>query len=146
MCTHSHSDHIGCNYLFLKAKEHIIAQSINTHERYSFHKFSEAPYGIDEGIRVIATPGHTLDSVSLIVENCNLGKHVAICGDLFENSSDINDPSIWIDAGSESIELQRANRLMIAESADIVIPGHGSLFEITREIVDKLKTETNTKS
>lgn len=146
VCTHSHSDHIGCNYLFLKAKQHIIGQTINNHEHYSFHKFSTGPYVIDDGIRVIATPGHTLDSVSVIVENSNLGNHVAICGDLFENSEDVNDSNIWIDAGSESVELQRANRLMVAEKADIIVPGHGALFGMTREMVEKLKVEANLKS
>lgn len=80
------------------------------------------------------------------MENSNLGNRVAICGDLFENSEDINNSSIWIDAGSESLELQRANRLKIAENTEIVIPGHGSLFGMTKEMLEKLKVEANLKS
>lgn len=84
--------------------------------------------------------------MTLIVENSNLGNHVAICGDLFENSEDIQNPNIWIDAGSESIELQRKSRLMVAENADIIVPGHGPLFGITKDMLEKLKIEANLKS
>ena len=62
---------------------------------------------------MIATPGHTLDSVSVIVNNCtsgfshlleNLGPDsvvAVIAGDLFEKEEDLQDESVWIEAGSE---------------------------------------------
>ena len=51
--------------------KHIVGQSISVGDRYEIHDFdADGPYNLGgEGrLRVIATPGHTLDSVSLIVE------------------------------------------------------------------------------
>lgn len=141
VCTHGHSDHIGCNYLFLNAVEHIVGRAISNKNVYRVIE-DDSEYTIDEGIYVTPTPGHTLDSVSLIVENSNLSaKPVAVCGDLFENRDDCFHELIWIGAGSESMDQQRKNRLLIAEMAGIIIPGHGPQFEVTDEIIDKL-TET----
>lgn len=139
VCTHGHSDHIGCNYLFLKAKEHIVGRGISNKDQYRSVE-DESKYQIDDGIYVIPTPGHTLDSVSLIVENSNLcEKPVAVCGDLFEKRHDCFHELIWIGAGSDSIDKQRKSRLFIAEMAGIIIPGHGPRFDVTDEIIAKLK-------
>ena len=58
-------------HLFLQAK-HIVGQSISVGDRYEIHDFDAGePYNLDgeKGrLRVVATPGHTLDSVSLIVD------------------------------------------------------------------------------
>lgn len=141
VCTHGHSDHIGCNYLFLKAKEHIVGRGISNKDEYRSIE-DDTKYIIDEGIYVLTTPGHTLDSISLIVEHSNLSRRpVAICGDLFERREDCFHELIWIGAGSDSIDIQRKNRLRIAEMAAIIIPGHGPQFEITDEIIAKLKEE-----
>lgn len=146
VCTHGHSDHIGCNYLFLNAKEHIIGHSIA--HRNEYRTLDETnDYEIDDGIRVRKTPGHTLDSVSVIVEKNNLvAGTVAVCGDLFENERDWSDSNIWIEAGTESIEQQRKSRHGIVEIADFVIPGHGSSFLVTEEIRKKLRDELNLSS
>lgn len=133
VCTHGHSDHIGCNYLFTNAREHIVGQSISNRNRYTFHDFS-TDYEIDLGIRVIATPGHTLDSVSVMVEDTNLGKTVAICGDLFENASDCENEKVWIEAGSESQQEQRKQRYRIAQMANVIVPGHGEMFTVNEDI------------
>lgn len=139
VCTHGHSDHIGCNYLFLNAVEHIVGRAISHKNVYRGIE-DDGSHTIDEGISVLPTPGHTLDSVSVIVENSNLStKPVAVCGDLFERREDCFDESIWIDAGSESIEQQKKNRLTIAEMAGVIIPGHGPKFDVTDEIIAKLR-------
>lgn len=139
VCTHGHSDHVGCNYLFLNAVEHIVGHAISHKNVYRTIE-DDTNHTIDEGIYVTPTPGHTLDSVSLIVENTNLSdKPVAVCGDLFERRDDCFHELIWIGAGSESIDQQKTNRLIIAEMAGIIIPGHGPQFEVTDEILDKLK-------
>lgn len=139
VCTHGHSDHIGCNYLFVNAKEHIVGRAISNKDEYRAIE-DDTKYIIDDGIYVLATPGHTLDSVTLICENSNLSdKPVAICGDLFEKREDCDHELIWIGAGSDSIETQRKNRLLIAEMASIIIPGHGPKFDITDEIITKLR-------
>lgn len=138
VCTHGHSDHIGCNYLFLNAVEHIVGRAISTKNVYRVIE-DDSNHTIDEGIYVRPTPGHTLDSVSLIVENTNLStKPVAVCGDLFEKRDDCFHELIWIGAGSESVEQQKRCRLEIAEMAGVIIPGHGPKFEVTDEIIAKL--------
>lgn len=143
ICTHGHSDHIGCNYLFLQAKEHIVGHAISNKNEYRSID-DEVDYVIDDGIRITATPGHTLDSISVIVENNSLAKGVvAICGDLFEKSDDCVNPQLWIEAGSDSIEKQRTHRHRMAELADIIVPGHGNYFKVTPEIRNNLEKELN---
>lgn len=139
ICTHGHSDHIGCNYLFQKAKEHIVGHSISFKNEY---RCLIDDYIIDEGIRIVKTPGHTPDSISVIVDESNIAPGpVAICGDLFENEMDWTNPYIWIGAGSDSIVEQRKSRHLIANISDYIVAGHGSPFSVTQEIRDKLKTE-----
>lgn len=139
VCTHGHSDHIGCNYLFLNAKEHIVGRGISKKDEYRSIEDGDH-YQIDDDIYVMPTPGHTNDSISLIVENNNLSsKPVAIVGDLFEKREDCYFELIWIGAGSDSIDIQRKNRLYIAEMAGIIIPGHGPQFDVTDEIITRLK-------
>lgn len=141
VCTHGHSDHIGCNYLFLNAKEHIVARAISNKNVYRVIE-DDNKHLIDDGIYVLPTPGHTLDSISLIVEDNNLSaKAVAVCGDLFEKCDDCFHELIWVGAGSESIDQQKKSRLFIAEMTGVIIPGHGPKFEVTDEIVAKLKEE-----
>lgn len=123
----------------MNAKEHIVGRAISKKDEYRTIE-DDTNYIIDDGIYVVATPGHTMDSISLIVENSNLShKPVAICGDLFEKREDCDHELIWIGAGSDSIDTQRKYRLQIAEMAAIIIPGHGPKFEITDEIIGKLR-------
>lgn len=141
VCTHGHSDHIGCNYLFLNAKEHIVGRAISNKDEY-WSVEDDTKYPIDDGIYIMPTPGHTLDSISLIVENNDSSsKPVAICGDLFEKRQDCFHELIWVGAGSDSIDIQKKNRLLIAEVAGIIIPGHGEKFDVTEEILTKLKEQ-----
>lgn len=99
------------------------------------------PFELTPDIRVVATPGHTLSCISVVVANTNLGNGVAIVGDLFEKMEDIDDPALWIDVGSEDKHLQMENRLKISETADWIIPGHGEPFQVTHEIKEKLRSQ-----
>ncbi|KAL4716063.1 hypothetical protein ACJJTC_002828 [Scirpophaga incertulas] len=133
--THGHSDHIGNNNLFLKAK-HIVGYSISFGEKYFIHNFSKGHrYIINETVQVMPTPGHTLSDVTVLVEMKNK-KITAITGDLFETQDDINDPKIWVEAGSEDPNMQKQNRVAVAELAEWIIPGHGTKFRVT----DKMRT------
>lgn len=131
--THGHSDHIGNNNLFLNAT-HIVGQSISRGETYILHNFEE-DYIVDDHIRVMATPGHTMSCVSIIVR-ADIGAAsiatVAIVGDLFEKEEDLVNENIWIEAGSENVEMQRRNRDKILKIADYIIPGHGPMFKVVR--------------
>lgn len=144
--THGHSDHIGNNNCFLKAK-HIVGQSVSFKDQYELHDFNE-PYIIEDDIQVIATKGHTLGCVSVIVKNgiCNGNEGViGIVGDLFECCADINDDSIWIEAGSEDPQAQCRNRSCVADVVDYILPGHGPGFIVTENVRLKLRSQLTVK-
>lgn len=133
VCTHGHSDHIGCNHLFKKAI-HIVGYSISHKDTYfTDHDFRYGQeYSISEEIKVIPTPGHTSQDVSVLVTH-PLEGIIAITGDLFEKFEDLNDASIWKSAGSDDETLQELNREKILKIADIIIPGHGEKFMVPKE-------------
>lgn len=135
--THGHSDHLGNNNLFLKAR-HIVGTNISQRNRYFIHDFTSAPFRLSDTIEVLATPGHTLSCVSLLVRNCAIrtpgssaALTVAICGDLFERVEDIGLATLWLEAGSEDPAAQRRNRARMAAVADFIVPGHGAGFAVT---------------
>ena len=78
-------------------------------------------------MKVFATPGHTLDSVSVKVVTKE-GVCV-VAGDTFEKEEDLEDESLWKEAGSDSEELQKKSREHILSIADIIVPGHGPSFK-----------------
>lgn len=112
---------------------HIVGTEISHHEKYEYFRWHQS-YVIDDGIGVRKTPGHTLDSVSVIVFNTNMGKRVAIVGDLFEKVEDIDDPEIWRSAGTDSEAEQEASRLSMIKAMNVIIPGHGPPFEVTERM------------
>ena len=124
--THGHSDHVGNNNLFLDATAHIVGQSANKADEYDLTAFENGTYTINEYVKVVATPGHTLDSVSVEVQVSD-GLYI-IAGDLFEKYEDLKDESIWLEAGSEDPEKQRHHRNQALSRADFIIPGHGPMF------------------
>ena len=141
VCTHGHPDHTGNNNLFTEAKLHIVGHSVFKGDLYYNHSFDEGvPYDIDEWVSVIPTPGHTLDSLSVVVTDCKIGDDscsgtpgccVVIAGDLFEREGDILDSSVWKEAGSEDEKLQIQMRQHMSDAADYIVPGHGSMFRVT---------------
>ncbi|CAG9581252.1 unnamed protein product [Danaus chrysippus] len=138
--THGHSDHIGNNNLFLKAK-HIVGFSISFQDNYYIHPFDEGKeFIINEHVKVLPTPGHTLSDVTVLATNSEK-EVVAVTGDLFEKFEDIADPSLWIEAGIEDQVKQRKNRSQISELADWIIPGHGPKFKVTDDIRKTLREQ-----
>lgn len=133
ICTHGHSDHTGCNYLFKNAK-HIVGFSISHKNKYYINcNFSDGEeYIINDKVKVIPTPGHTLQDVTVIVETVD-NKVIAITGDLFEKYEDLEDDSIWKNAGSDCEQLQIENREKILRIVDYIVPGHGPMFKIPQK-------------
>ena len=41
VCTHGHSDHTGCNGLFLEAKAHVVGHSVSHRHTYTLHPFDQ---------------------------------------------------------------------------------------------------------
>uniref|UniRef100_A0A2A4JUR7 Metallo-beta-lactamase domain-containing protein 1 n=1 Tax=Heliothis virescens TaxID=7102 RepID=A0A2A4JUR7_HELVI len=138
--THGHSDHIGNNNLFLMAK-HIVGFSVSFQDEYHMHPFDKGEeLRIDDNVKVIPTPGHTLSDVTVIVTSKPAGT-VAITGDLFERFEDIENPSIWLESGSEDPVQQMKNRSKVADLADWIIPGHGPKFQVTEQVRQTLKKQ-----
>lgn len=127
VCTHGHSDHTGNTNLFPDAAL-ISSFDVCNGDLYTLHDFaSGTPYVIDDCIEVIATPGHTMQDVSVIVRT---GKGVvAITGDLFESEADLSDETLW-KSMSEHPESQQSSRVKILKIADRIIPGHGDVFDV----------------
>ncbi|KAL1506567.1 hypothetical protein ABEB36_005903 [Hypothenemus hampei] len=132
ICTHGHSDHIGNNNLFQNAT-HIVGFSISKRDEYSLsHDFSKgAEFQISDDIKVVPTPGHTLQDVSVIFNNNDV--LYAITGDLFEKEEDLENDNIWISAGSDNEQLQRDNREKILKLVDFIVPGHGPMFQVPKK-------------
>ncbi|MEN6521777.1 MAG: MBL fold metallo-hydrolase [Armatimonadota bacterium] len=131
VCTHGHSDHTGNTNLFPGAVL-ISSHDISKDDLYTVHDFAK-PYIIDDGIEVIATPGHTQGDVSVIVRTKD--GIVAITGDLFENEADLTDDSLW-KATSELPKEQQLSRNRVLKLANFIVPGHGDIFAVYRFSAD----------
>ena len=115
--THSHADHCGNNYLFSRAK---------------ILKAKEGDV-IAPGVWVMATPGHSMDSISVVVENDDVTsqiKTIVISGDAlptFGNFLKKVPPALHVDRDLAIASMQRIMAL-----SDIVVPGHDFPFSIRR--------------
>jgi glyoxylase-like metal-dependent hydrolase (beta-lactamase superfamily II) len=115
--THSHPDHCGNNHLF-------------SHAKTLMPKEGEI---IAPGVWVIKTPGHSMDSISVVVENddaSSQSKTVVISGDAlptFGNFIKNVPPALHVDR-----DLAIASMRKIIALSDIVVPGHDFPFSIRR--------------
>jgi glyoxylase-like metal-dependent hydrolase (beta-lactamase superfamily II) len=107
--THSHPDHCGNNHLFSMAR--VLAARDGD--------------AISPGVWIMATPGHSMDSISVVVE-ANLT--IVIAGDAlptFGNFQKMVPPALHIDR-----TLAEASMKKILAFADIVVPGHDFPFYV----------------
>lgn len=148
VCSHSHPDHVGNLNLFTRAKKHFVGTSVYSNDLYDLNCFEPIgsykykspredkeidvityePYRLDSNLSLQPTQGHTMECISMLVDNCQQYARVALVGDLFEREADVKDEAIWLGAGSQNSSLQRANRTRIYQSVDYILPGHGPLF------------------
>ncbi|XP_063216480.1 metallo-beta-lactamase domain-containing protein 1 [Bacillus rossius redtenbacheri] len=137
--THGHADHVGNNNLFLNAT-HIVGTCIFKCDKFYNYDFDGGnPYPLDGGsVCVFATPGHTLDHVSVLVRTEDLGV-VVVAGDLFEKEEDVFNPEIWKASGSADQCLQVQHRNKVLLESDYIIPGHGPMFKVTEGMRDTVK-------
>jgi len=128
--THCHKDHMGNIELFPSAHK-------VTHHACPFLSDSEKverfPFSIQEGVELIETPGHSWDSITVLVK---AEKVYAITGDAIPIKSNYENwipPVIHVDA-----QLALESMKKIVQQADIIIPGHDSPFEVnkSKEILD----------
>ena len=61
---------------------------------------------------------------------------------MFEKEEDITDCNIWMNLGTPELrEVQAISRCKIADISDVIIPGHGPPFYITKEIREQLSKQ-----
>jgi len=121
--THSHPDHCANNRLFSQAKT-------------IYPKDGEL---IAPGVRALVTPGHSPDSISVVVdatiqqgdEMAPTSRRVVIAGDALPTLGNFQKrvpPAVHYDRA-----LAVASMNKIIEMADIVIPGHDRPFSLQEE-------------
>ncbi|VDD82154.1 unnamed protein product [Mesocestoides corti] len=129
ICSHGHVDHIGSLNCFPSATI-LIGTEIMRSGRTVEHNFSFVnPFIIDDNVRIIFTPGHTKNDVSLVVEKTREFGTVVVSGDLFESQQDLLDSQLWKSSSLDAI-LQERSRNYILSFANYIIPGHGSMFRV----------------
>ncbi|MCU0637980.1 MAG: MBL fold metallo-hydrolase [Methanothrix sp.] len=110
--THSHSDHCGNNHLFSGARTPVVRNGDL----------------IAPDVLVLASPGHSPDSISIVVKN---EFTIVIAGDALPtlgNFQKMVPPALHTD-----IALAKASMSRIIEIADIVVPGHDLPFSLEKE-------------
>jgi N-acyl homoserine lactone hydrolase len=122
--THSHDDHVGNNYLF-------------SHAKFLVPNDREM---IASGVWTMHTPGHSLDSISVVVEagvetfkkNAIMKdfRMIVIAGDAlptFGNFQKNVPPALHVDR-----DLAVSSMAKIVALADIVVPGHDLPFYVMK--------------
>ncbi|MBD3313174.1 MBL fold metallo-hydrolase [Candidatus Woesearchaeota archaeon] len=123
ICTHRHFDHVHNMHLFKNA---IRVHNKEIHETNgNLIVYKEGPVDIDVlGIKLISTPGHMAEHVSVVVES--EGKKTVIAGDAFVPE--------YLDLLDET---GKKSALKIIDIADEIIPGHGDI--IKKEEFDEIR-------
>ena len=129
--THSHPDHCANNRLFSRAKT-------------IYPKDGEL---IAPGVRALATPGHSPDSISVLVDaaihpprgdgTAPATRIVVIAGDALPTLGNFQKrvpPAVHYDRA-----LAVASMNKIIEMADIVIPGHDCPFSVREEMKNRVQ-------
>ncbi|MGV8141845.1 MAG: MBL fold metallo-hydrolase [Candidatus Woesearchaeota archaeon] len=115
--THSHLDHYRNIGMFENAKS-LDYWGLWSKDKLSFNT-KERQFNKD--IRVLRTPGHSYDGITLLVKT-DTGI-VAICGDIFWKKDYPKKDVYAFDAK----QLEK-DRTMLKKVADYIIPGHGKMF------------------
>lgn len=121
--THSHSDHIENLDLFPNAKVYLHAGG----EEVPFkHETVTEDIEIAEGVKLVHTPGHTPDSMSVFVK---ADRNYAVAGDAVPLEDNIRKkvpPRLNCDP-----DLAMQSIKSIVRFADVIVPGHGFPFMTT---------------
>lgn len=134
--THGHYDHLSNNYLFKNADKTGGKGVWHPDKSLDVYKeIAEVP-----GVELIATPGHTVPHVSIVVES--KGKKYVIAGDA------IQPKYIYVNKWGvlDNKDYVASAKKIFALNPDVIIPGHGPIvegkeLEELRKTVEKLNTE-----
>lgn len=124
--THLHRDHTGNHRLFETAK---FFMSTYEYERCTIPNSEPLDDNdeIMEGVTVMYTPGHTKGHCSVVVE---LEDTIVIAGDALVSLTYLLAGKFWSynpDYYSEKASTESLKKIL--DTADYIIPGHGSLFK-----------------
>ena len=117
--THSHIDHYRNIGMFPEAKT---LEYFGLWDRNTVEDWKEQ---FTKNIWIIKTPGHSYDSITLLVKTDN--GIVAICGDVFWKEDFPKD-----DPYASDKEKLEESRKKVLEMADYIIPGHGKMFKVEK--------------
>jgi glyoxylase-like metal-dependent hydrolase (beta-lactamase superfamily II) len=123
--THSHMDHLKNIALFPAAKV------LDFWGWWQGDRWEKSTGIINENITVMETPGHSYDSLTLLVKT-DTGL-IAVCGDVFWDESFPEKPEH--DPFAADAALLRESREKLLTTADYIIPGHGGIFPVTSIMV-----------
>lgn len=114
--THSHIDHFRNIGMFPKAK------TLEFWGIWDKNKVIDWREDFNNEIKIIKTPGHSMDSLTFLVKTEN--GIIAVCGDVFwKENFPKNDPY------ASDLEKLKESRWRVLELADWVVPGHGQMFK-----------------
>jgi len=124
--SHAHFDHNANLYLFKKAQliyhKWLVGLKDGKTQKFS-EEFDEIPQVNIQGIKIIKTPGHTEDSISIISKY--QGKKYAVVGDALKISILKNG---IIDKSYSDPILYRDNINRICDIADVIISGEDGII------------------
>ena len=129
--SHGHIDHALLAGIFENAK-YVTFESL-MYDKDLQLEFEDDVLGL--GTKVIKTPGHTAEHVSLIVKTD--GGNYAVAGDVFwwaEGEKEVVDINKADDAHPAELDMTelKNSRKTLLELADFIIPGHGKMFKVKR--------------
>uniref|UniRef100_A0AC35GEE2 Metallo-beta-lactamase domain-containing protein n=1 Tax=Panagrolaimus sp. PS1159 TaxID=55785 RepID=A0AC35GEE2_9BILA len=140
--THGHPDHSGNTNNF---PDSIHYQGNLVHYRTKFN-ISELAHSnsifLTPNVKLIKTPGHTSEDISVIVSNTDKYGTIAISGDIFISDKDIDFPMMW-KKFSHDIHQQEYSRRELICAANFIVPGHGKVFKVTSEIKNGVNCGNN---
>ncbi|OKY77240.1 MAG: Metal-dependent hydrolase of the beta-lactamase superfamily II [Candidatus Methanohalarchaeum thermophilum] len=119
--THLHFDHKGCNHIFKEAEK----TTDQPKDRSKFHKRINKDLN---QLKIINTPGHTKNHVSVLIKDKETNKNIVVAGDALPEKTNYlkeKPPGINIDKEKSMESIQK-----IIKIADLVIPGHDSPFKV----------------
>lgn len=114
--THSHMDHYRNLGMFAKAK------AIDYWGVWDGATIDEYPEQFSKDIKIIKTPGHSIDGLTMLVQTNN--GIIAIVGDLWWSYRGPENDPYAID-----MTKLKESRQKILGLADQIVPGHGKMFK-----------------
>ncbi len=117
--THSHMDHYRNLGMFPQAK------ALDYYGVWENDTVKEWKSQFAKNTKIIKTPGHNYDGLSLLVKT-ERGM-VAVVGDVFWKK---DFPPVEEDIYASDKEKLIKSRKLVLDKADFIVPGHGNIYEV----------------